>query len=221
MQLNVLVIGNGGREHAIAAALAKSPLVGKLYCMKGNAGIAEIAECVDVDYCDLKAVGDWVDAHPDVGYTVIAPDDPLALGLADELEARGHKVFGPNKRAAQIEPRKARQRRRGIGDLSAAVVDVARRADADDGAVRARAVIIDRLADILHDMISAVFRLGGHGRTMQDLVRSAVARPATAYERGLDARAAYIHADQLHFITCTKRLVMSMGRVIELPMTTA
>lgn len=107
MQLNVLVIGNGGREHAIAAALAKSPLVGKLYCMKGNAGIAELAECVDVDYCDLQAVGDWLDAHPDVGYTVIAPDDPLALGLADELERRGHKVFGPNKRAAQIESSKA------------------------------------------------------------------------------------------------------------------
>ena len=107
MQLNVLVIGNGGREHAIAAALAKSPLVGKLYCMKGNAGIAELAECVDVDYCDLQAVGDWLDAHPDVGYTVIAPDDPLALGLADELERRGHKVFGPNKRVAQIESSKA------------------------------------------------------------------------------------------------------------------
>ena len=107
MHLNVLVIGNGGREHAIAAALAKSPLVGKLYCMKGNAGIAELAECVDVDYCDLQAVGDWLDAHPDVGYTVIAPDDPLALGLADELERRGHKVFGPNKRAAQIESSKA------------------------------------------------------------------------------------------------------------------
>ena len=105
--LNVLVIGNGGREHAIVAALAKSPLVGKIYCMKGNAGIAELAECVDVDYCDLRAVGDWVDAHPDVGYTVIAPDDPLALGLADELEKRGHKVFGPNKRAAQIESSKA------------------------------------------------------------------------------------------------------------------
>ena len=105
--LNVLVIGNGGREHAIVAALAKSPLFGKIYCMKGNAGIAELAECVDVDYCDLRADGDWVDAHPDVGYTVIAPDDPLALGLADELEKRGHKVFGPNKRAAQIESSKA------------------------------------------------------------------------------------------------------------------
>ncbi len=105
--MNVLVIGNGGREHAIVAALAKSPSVDKIYCMKGNAGIAELAECVNVDYCDLKAVGDWVDAHPDVQYTVIAPDDPLALGLADELESRGHRVFGPNKKAAEIESSKA------------------------------------------------------------------------------------------------------------------
>ena len=61
--MNVLVIGNGGREHAIVAALAKSPKVGKIYCMKGNAGIAELAECVDVDYMDNAAVCDWVDAH--------------------------------------------------------------------------------------------------------------------------------------------------------------
>ena len=105
--MNVLIIGNGGREHAIAQALKKSPRVEKLYCMKGNAGIAEIATLVDVDYCDVKAVGDWVDAHPEIGYTVIAPDDPLALGLADELESRGHRVFGPNKRAAEIESSKA------------------------------------------------------------------------------------------------------------------
>lgn len=105
--MNVLVIGNGGREHAIIAALAKSPSVDKIYCMKGNAGIAQLAECVDVDYCNLEAVGDWVDAHTDVEYTVIAPDDPLALGLADELEKRGHRVFGPNKRAAEIESSKA------------------------------------------------------------------------------------------------------------------
>lgn len=105
--MNVLVIGNGGREHAIVAALSKSSSVDKIYCMKGNAGIAQLAECVNVDYCDLKAVGDWVDAHKDVEYTVIAPDDPLALGLADELESRGHRVFGPNKRAAEIESSKA------------------------------------------------------------------------------------------------------------------
>ena len=105
--MNVLVVGNGGREHAIVQALAKSSKVDKIYAMKGNAGIGEIAELVDVDYCDLKAVGDWVDAHKDVEYTVIAPDDPLALGLADELESRGHRVFGPRKNAAIIEASKA------------------------------------------------------------------------------------------------------------------
>ena len=105
--MNVLLIGNGGREHAIASALKKSPKVDKIYAMKGNAGIAEIAELVNVDYCDIKAVGEWVDAHKDVDYTVIAPDDPLALGLADELEARGHRVFGPRKNAAIIEASKA------------------------------------------------------------------------------------------------------------------
>ncbi len=105
--MNVLVIGNGGREHAIVAALAKSPSVQKIYCMKGNAGISELAECVNIDYMDLNAVCDWVDAHPDVKYTVVAPDDPLAAGLVDALEARGHRAFGPNKKAAEIESSKA------------------------------------------------------------------------------------------------------------------
>ena len=75
--------------------------------MKGNAGIASVAELIDVDYCDVKAVGDWVDAHKDVAFTVVTPDDPLALGLVDELESRGHRAFGPNKRAAIIEASKA------------------------------------------------------------------------------------------------------------------
>ena len=105
--MNVLVIGNGGREHAIVQALKKSPKVDKIYAMKGNAGIGELAELVNVDYCDIKAVGDWVDSHKEIDYTVIAPDDPLALGLADELEARGHRVFGPRKNAAIIEASKA------------------------------------------------------------------------------------------------------------------
>ena len=104
--MNVLVIGNGGREHAVIHAISKSPQVNKIYAMKGNAGIAQLAELVNVDYCDVKAVGDWVDSH-DVDYTVITPDDPLALGLADELESRGHRVFGPRKNAAIIESSKA------------------------------------------------------------------------------------------------------------------
>ena len=105
--MNVLVIGNGGREHAVIQALAKSPKVDKIYAMKGNAGIAELAELVNVDYCDVKAVGEWVDAHRDVDFTVVTPDDPLALGLVDELESRGHRAFGPRKNAAIIEASKA------------------------------------------------------------------------------------------------------------------
>ena len=105
--MNVLVIGNGGREHAVIAALAKSPKVNKIYAMKGNAGIAQLAELVNVDYCDVKAVGEWVDQKGDIDFTVVTPDDPLALGLVDELESRGHRAFGPNKNAAIIEASKA------------------------------------------------------------------------------------------------------------------
>ncbi len=105
--MNVLVIGNGGREHAVIQALAKSPKVDKIYAMKGNAGISALAELVNVDYCDIKAVGDWVDSKGDIDFTVVTPDDPLALGLVDELESRGHRAFGPNKSAAIIEASKA------------------------------------------------------------------------------------------------------------------
>ncbi len=105
--MNVLVIGNGGREHAVIQALKKSPKVEKIYAMKGNAGIAELATLVNVDYCDCKAVGDWVDKQGDIDFTVVTPDDPLALGLVDELEGRGHRAFGPRKNAAIIEASKA------------------------------------------------------------------------------------------------------------------
>ena len=105
--MNVLVIGNGGREHAVIHALSKSSKVNKIYAMKGNAGISSLAELVNVDYCDVKAVGDWVDAKGDIDFTVVTPDDPLALGLVDELQSRGHRAFGPNKNAAIIEASKA------------------------------------------------------------------------------------------------------------------
>ncbi len=105
--MNVLVIGNGGREHAVIQALKKSPKVTKIYAMKGNAGIAQDAELVNVDYCNVNAVGDWVDQKGDIDFTVVTPDDPLALGLVDELESRGHRAFGPKKNAAILEASKA------------------------------------------------------------------------------------------------------------------
>lgn len=105
--MNVLVIGNGGREHAVLLALKKSPKVDKLYCMKGNAGTAEIAENVNVDYMDKEAVKAFALANPQIDYYVVTPDDPLAIGLVDELEAIGKRCFGPKRCAAQIEASKA------------------------------------------------------------------------------------------------------------------
>jgi phosphoribosylamine--glycine ligase len=105
--MNVLVIGNGGREHAILLALKKSKRVEKLYCMKGNAGTAEIAENVDVDYMNIQAVKEYVSAHPEIDYYVVTPDDPLAIGLVDVLEGMGKRCFGPRKSAARIEASKA------------------------------------------------------------------------------------------------------------------
>lgn len=105
--MNVLVIGNGGREHSILLALKKSKRVEKLYCMKGNAGTAEIAENVDVDYMNIQAVKNYLSEHSEIDYVVVAPDDPLSIGLVDELESMGIRCFGPNKAAAQIEASKA------------------------------------------------------------------------------------------------------------------
>ena len=105
--MNVLVIGNGGREHAVIQALKKSPRVEKIYAMKGNAGIGMDAELVNVDYMDTAAVCDWLKAHTDVTFTVVTPDDPLAIGLVDAIEACGLKAFGPRKNAAIIEASKA------------------------------------------------------------------------------------------------------------------
>jgi len=105
--MNVLVIGNGGREHALLLALKKSKRVDKLYCMKGNAGTAEIATNVDVNYMNIDAVKKFALEHPEIDYYVVAPDDPLAIGLVDELEAIGKRCFGPRKNAAIIEASKA------------------------------------------------------------------------------------------------------------------
>ena len=105
--MNVFVIGNGGREHAILLALKKSKRVNKLYCMKGNAGTAEIAQNVDVDYMNIPAVVEYAEAHPEIDYYVVAPDDPLAIGVVDALEGIGKRCFGPRKNAAVIEASKA------------------------------------------------------------------------------------------------------------------
>ena len=106
--MSVLVIGGGGREHAICVALAKSPKTGKLYCIPGNAGISQVAECVpSIGVMEFDKIADFVAAHKDITMTVVAPDDQLAAGLVDYLEERGFRAFGPRANAAIIEGSKA------------------------------------------------------------------------------------------------------------------
>ena len=103
--MNILVVGGGGREHAIVWALAKSPKVTKLWCAPGNGGIAALAECVPIKATDVPAMVEWcTDHHPDL--VVVAPDDPLALGMVDALEAAGIPAFGPRQNAAIVEASK-------------------------------------------------------------------------------------------------------------------
>jgi len=108
MKKNVLIVGGGGREHAIAYALAKSPEVGKLYCVPGNAGIASLAECHgEIKATDIDGVIGFVRSHPDIYMTVVAPDDPLAAGMVDRLEKEGMRAFGPRAAAARLEASKS------------------------------------------------------------------------------------------------------------------
>ena len=100
--MNVLLIGSGGREHALAWAIAASPLLTKLTCAPGNAGIAEVADCVALDAADHAAVIRLCRERA-IDFVVIGPEAPLVAGLADDLAAAGLKVFGPSKAAAQLE----------------------------------------------------------------------------------------------------------------------
>ena len=103
--MKVLVIGSGGREHAVCAALKKSPRVTELLCAPGNGGISEIAECVPVKATDIEGVVSLAKERA-VDYVVVTPDDPLALGMVDALEAAGIRAFGPRANAAIIEASK-------------------------------------------------------------------------------------------------------------------
>ena len=104
--MNILIVGGGGREHAIAAALKKSPKVEKLWCAPGNGGISRIAECFPVKATDLEGICALAEKlRPD--YVFVAPDDPLVMGLVDKLNEKGFKTFGPRANAAILEGSKA------------------------------------------------------------------------------------------------------------------
>ena len=103
--MNVLIVGGGGREHAIVWALSKSEQVEQLYCAPGNGGIAALAQCVPLSATDVDGVVAWAQTHS-IDFVVVAPDDPLALGMVDALEDAGIPAFGPRADAAIIEASK-------------------------------------------------------------------------------------------------------------------
>src|SRR5512146_3101130 len=104
--MKILVIGSGGREHALAWKLRQSPRVSQVYCAPGNGGITAEAECLPVDVKKLESLVALADRiKPDL--TVVGPELPLALGVVDEFTRRGWKTFGPTRAAAQLESSKS------------------------------------------------------------------------------------------------------------------
>jgi phosphoribosylamine--glycine ligase len=104
--MKVLIIGSGGREHALCSVFKKSAKVTQLFCAPGNAGIAQVAECVAISADDVRALSDFATANA-VDLTFVGPELPLALGIVDEFEARGRAIIGPRKASAQLEASKA------------------------------------------------------------------------------------------------------------------
>ncbi len=105
MAIDVLIVGSGGREHALAWKLKQSPRIGKLYVAPGNGGTAAIAQNVPIDVMDFEKLATFA-VEKKIGLTVVGPDEPLARGIVDLFRARGLRIFGPSKDAAQIEASK-------------------------------------------------------------------------------------------------------------------
>ncbi len=104
--MKILVVGSGGREHALVTSIAKSPRVDKIYCAPGNAGIAKLAECVDIGVMEFDRLTEFA-IEKGIDLTVVAPDDPLVAGAVDAFEAKGLRAFGPRANAAILEGSKA------------------------------------------------------------------------------------------------------------------
>lgn len=103
--MKVLVVGGGGREHAICWKLSQSPHITRLFCAPGNGGIESVAQCVPIAATDVEGMVNWAKGHA-IDFVVVAPDDPLALGMVDAMEAAGIPAFGPTADAAVIEASK-------------------------------------------------------------------------------------------------------------------
>ena len=126
--MRILVVGGGGREHALVWKLAKSPRVTKIYCAPGNPGIGELAECVNISADNVKALCGFAQEH-NIDLTVVGPEKPLTDGIVDYFAARGLKVFGPSREAAQLEGSKSfakeRMQKYGVPTADFAVFDSA------------------------------------------------------------------------------------------------
>ncbi len=109
--MRVLIVGSGGREHTLAWKLAQSPLLEKLYCAPGNAGIAKLAECIDIQADNIGGLKDWAQKQK-IDLTVVGPEVPLVMGLADQFRAVGLKVFGPGEKGAMLEGSKVWAKRK-------------------------------------------------------------------------------------------------------------
>ena len=103
--MKIILIGSGGREDVILKSIAKNPDIEKIYIIPGNGGSLDYAERVNISAEDVDAIKDFA-VKNDIDFAIVAPDDPLALGLVDKLEAENIKCFGPNKAAAEIESSK-------------------------------------------------------------------------------------------------------------------
>ncbi|MFA7653240.1 MAG: phosphoribosylamine--glycine ligase, partial [Candidatus Omnitrophota bacterium] len=103
--MRILVIGSGGREHALAWKIKQSKLCDKLFCAPGNAGLAQIAECVNIQVEDIGGLLEFAEREK-IDLTVVGPEIPLSLGIVDEFSRYGLKIFGPKRAAARIEASK-------------------------------------------------------------------------------------------------------------------
>ncbi|MCX7878576.1 MAG: phosphoribosylamine--glycine ligase, partial [Ignavibacteria bacterium] len=104
--MKVLVIGSGGREHAICWKIRQSPFLKKLYAAPGNAGISEIAECIDIKSDDCQLLLEFAQAEK-IDLTVVGPEQPLEKGIVDDFRKAGLKIFGPSRKASSLENSKS------------------------------------------------------------------------------------------------------------------
>ncbi|MGD9537526.1 MAG: phosphoribosylamine--glycine ligase [Alphaproteobacteria bacterium] len=182
--MKVLVLGAGGREHALAWSLAASPLVDKLYCAPGNAGIAEQAACVPIDVMDFARIAAFcTDEHID--FVVVGPEAPLCAGLVDQLEASGIAAFGPSQAAARLEGSKGFMKelcaRRGVPTAAfgrfSAIEPAARFIEAQrppivvkaDGLAAGKGVIIAETREAAREAAAAMLS-GGFGTAGREVV---------------------------------------------------